>query len=140
VRYLGDEAGAEERRLAHMLGGAHFRHHTGNGWYMEEPEAELRLRLVERIRQPSLESYAKAEEFIEGWKALSSDPRCLGCPHDCLWRTCIANYPEEAALLGETVNPRDHCPYTPIRCFASCMISDQEKPGKEELQVQRLFD
>jgi hypothetical protein len=38
------------------------------------------------------------------------------------------------------VNPQDHRPYAPIRCFAPCVICDREEPGKEELQVQRLFD
>lgn len=50
------------------------------------------------------------------------------------------NYPERAALLGEIANPQDHCSYTQIGCFAPCMICDQEKLGKEELQMQRLFD
>jgi hypothetical protein len=76
------------RQLVNVLGGAHFHHPTGNGWCMGEPETELRLRLAERIRRLSPESYAKAEEFIEERKALSSDPQYLGCPHSCL---CMAH-------------------------------------------------
>jgi hypothetical protein len=110
---------------------------------MGEAEAELQRQLAERIRQiGSLdpESYRKAEEFIEGWKRLISDPQDKGCPHSCLCRTGIANYAEGAALLGLTVNPQEHRPYAPIRCFAPCVIRDREEPGKEELRVQRLFD
>jgi hypothetical protein len=107
---------------------------------MEESEAELQRQLAERIRRLDPDSYKKAEEFIEGWKRLISDPQYLECPHSCLWHTCIANYSQGAALLGLTVNPQEHRPYAPIRCFAPCVICDHEEPGEEELGVQRLFD
>jgi hypothetical protein len=71
---------------------------------------------------------------------LISDPGYEGCPHSCLLRTSIANYAEGAALLGLTVNPQEHSPYTPIRCFAPCVICNREEPGEEELRVLRLFD
>jgi hypothetical protein len=105
---------------------------------MEESESGLRLRLAERFRRLSPEQYARAEEFIEGWKALCSDPQYWGCPHSCLWRTCVANHSEGAALLGEVVNPRDHRPE--IRCFAPCVICDWEELGEAELWMQKLFD
>jgi hypothetical protein len=107
---------------------------------MGESEAELQRQLAERIRRLDPESYKKAEEFIEGWKRLISDPQYLECPHSCLWRTCIANYSEGAALLGLAVNPQEHRPYAPIRCFAPCVICDREELGGEELRVQGLFD
>jgi hypothetical protein len=128
------------RQLASVSRGAHRSHLPGNGWCTGESKARLRLRLAERIKRLSPEQYAKAEGFIEGWKALNSNPRYWGCPHSCLWRTCVVNYSEGAALLGEIVKPRDHRPYTKIRCFAPCVICDQEERGEVERAVQRLLD
>jgi hypothetical protein len=108
---------------------------------MGESEADLQRQLAERIRRLDLESYKKAEEFIEGWKRLTSDPRYLECPHSCFWRTCIANHAEGAALLGLTDhNPQDHRPHVPIRCFAPCVICNPAEPGEEQRRVQGLFD
>jgi hypothetical protein len=106
---------------------------TVSAW--KSQEAELQWQLVEPIWRLDSELYRKAEEFIEGWKRLISDPRYEGCPHSCLWRTSIANYAEGAALLGLPVNPQEHRPYTPIRWFASCVICDREESGEEELRA-----
>jgi hypothetical protein len=48
--------------------------------------------------------------------------------------------PEKAALLGHTVDLREHRPYAEISCFAPCAICDKAGASKKELEEQLLLD
>jgi hypothetical protein len=78
--------------------------------------------------------------FIEGWKGLINDWQYAGLPQGQLRHAHIANHPEEAALLGQTVDLQEHHPYAEIACFATYVICDKEGASEEELEEQLLLD
>jgi hypothetical protein len=47
---------------------------------------------------------------------------------------------EEAALLGQTVDPREHRSYAEIACLAPCVICSKEGASEEEVEEQELRD
>jgi hypothetical protein len=79
-----------------------------------------------------------ARDFIEGWKALIGEWQDTGFPEGHFWHAHVANHPEGAALLGVTVDPLEHRPYTEIACFAPYVICDKESAREEEPREQPL--
>jgi hypothetical protein len=105
-----------------------------SGWYM----GELQEQLEERLRCLDPVSFKVARDFIEGWKALIGEWQDAGFPKGHFWHAHVANHPEGAALLGVTVDPLEHRPYTEIACLAPCVICDMESAREEESREQPL--